>query len=71
MTRILKHILEAAFVCGLAVAYIAAAAGLIGWMGAREVSAYALFGGAFSFVIAAVYFVIAGLEIKHRVSSAR
>jgi hypothetical protein len=69
MMRILKHVLEAAFVCGLAVAYIAAAAGLIGWMGSREVAAFALFGGGFSFIIAVAYFIIGELEIKHWVSS--
>jgi hypothetical protein len=69
MMRILKHVLKTLFVCGLAVAYIAGAAGLFGLVGARDVATYALFGGAFSFVIAVAYFIIGELEIKHWVSS--
>jgi hypothetical protein len=71
MMRILKHVLEVLFACGLAVAYIGGAVGLLGWIDARDVAACALFGGAFSFVTAVVYFIIADLETRHRVSSAR
>jgi hypothetical protein len=71
MMRILKHVLEAAFITGLAIAYLAAVAGLLGWVGARDVTALTLYGGAFSLLIAVAYFIVASLEIRHRVSSVR
>jgi hypothetical protein len=69
MTYILTRLLTAAFFCGLVTAYAAAALGLLGWLGARDVAMYALCGGAFSFVVSAAYFIVVGLEIRHRFSS--
>jgi hypothetical protein len=65
----LKRLLEIAFFCGLITAYAAAAAGLIGLLGAHDVALCALYGGAFSFVAAAAYFIVASLEIRHRFNS--
>jgi hypothetical protein len=55
-----------AFLVGLVVAYLASAAGLIGWLSARDVSLCALLGGAFSFVAAIGYFIVSGRELKRR-----
>jgi hypothetical protein len=71
MMRALKWLLEIAFFCGLVTAYTAAGAGLIGWLGAHEVALYALYGGAFAFIAAAIYFIVASLEIRHRFNSAQ
>jgi uncharacterized RDD family membrane protein YckC len=64
--RALARILEVAFLGGLAVAYLASAAGLIGWLNARDVALCALSGGAFSFVMAVGYFIVSGRELKRR-----
>jgi hypothetical protein len=71
MMHALKRVLEIAFFCGLLIAYTAAGAGLIGWLGAHDVALYALYGGAFAFIVAAVYFIVASLEIRHRFNSAQ
>jgi hypothetical protein len=64
--RALARTLEVAFLGGLLVAYLASAAGLIGWLNARDVSLYAFSGGAFSLVMAMGYFIVSDRELKRR-----
>jgi len=62
--RIGAKIFEAALLVGLAVAYGAAAAGLIGWLDARAVSFWTLVGGTMGFLAAVGYFVISDHELR-------
>jgi hypothetical protein len=45
---------------------LGAAAGLIGWLNARDVSLWALLGGAFALIAAISYFIVSDRELKRR-----
>jgi hypothetical protein len=64
--RALARTLEVAFLGGLAAAYLGSAAGLIGWLNARDVSLWALLGGAFALIAAIGYFILSDRELKRR-----
>jgi hypothetical protein len=69
-TMKIQRALELALIIGLAVAYAAAAAGLFGWLSAREVSLWALSGTGFALLATIALFVVSDRDIRRRFSSA-
>jgi hypothetical protein len=63
-------VFEAAIAVGLTIAYCSAIVGLMGLLGARQVSLYALSGGLVALIGTVGYFVMSDREIRRRFKSA-